>query len=155
MSEPRRQRIRLDGPVYALQGQAFSVTIGTSPRAPVFEEQQFGLECIRILSDLQQERGNSVYAFCLMPDHVHLLLEATAASPLPGFVGHWKSLCYQARRQRGNPRAFWQRSFFDRAIRASEDLREAALYILNNPVRKGLVEDFRSYPLCGSLQWEI
>ena len=155
MSEPRRQRIRLDGPVYSIQGQVFSVTVGTSPRAPVFEEQGFGLECIRILNDLQQEMGNPVYAFCLMPDHVHLLLEATEASPLPAFVGRWKSLSYQARRQRGNPRVFWQRSFFDRAVRASEDLRDAALYILNNPVRKGLVEDFRLYPLCGSLQWEL
>ena len=155
MSEPRRQRIRLDGPIYSIEGQVFSVTIGTSPRAPIFEEPGFGLECIRILSGLEQETGNSVYAFCLMPDHVHLLLEATEACPLPGFIGRWKSLCYRARRQRGNPRAFWQRSFFDRAIRAGEDLRQVALYILNNPVRKGLAEDFRSYPLCGSLQWEI
>jgi len=112
------------------------------------------MECIRILSDLQQETGNPVYAFCLMPDHAHLLLEATAAFPVPSFVGRWKSLCYRARRRR-NPDVFWQRSFFDRAVRSGEDLRQVALYILNNPVRKGLVEDFRSYPLCGSLQWEI
>jgi REP element-mobilizing transposase RayT len=90
-----------------------------------------------------------------MPDHVHLLLEATSACPLPDYVGRWKSLCYRARRQHGNLRAFWQRSFFDRALRADEDLRQVALYILNNPVRRGLVEDFRSYPLCGSLRWEI
>ena len=79
MAEPRRQRIRLDGPVYSMEGQVFSVTIGTSPRAPVFAEQSFGLECIRILSDLQQQAGNPVYAFCLMPDHVHLLLESDSS----------------------------------------------------------------------------
>jgi hypothetical protein len=30
-----------------------------------------------------------------------------------------------------------------------------ALYILNNPVRKALVDDFHGYPLCGSLEWEL
>ena len=52
-------------------------------------------------------------------------------------------------------RAPFGKGAFDRALRTGEDLRQAALYILNNPVRKGLVEDFRLYPLCGSLQWEI
>jgi putative transposase len=154
-ARPRRQRIRLDGPIYALDGQVFSVTIGTSPRAPIFQSEEYGLACVRLLEDLRQAHGNSVYAYCLMPDHVHLLLEVTPDSPLPGFVGKWKSLCYKARRERGNPRPFWQRSFFDRAIRSHEDLREVALYILHNPIRKGLVADFHAYPLCGSLEWEI
>jgi REP element-mobilizing transposase RayT len=90
-----------------------------------------------------------------MPDHVHLLVETLASSPLPSFVGSWKSLCYQARRRRGNPANFWQKSFFDRALRGTDDLLATALYILNNPVRKKLVEDFHEYPLCGSLEWEL
>jgi len=154
-AQPRRRRIRLDEPVYRETGLVFSVTIGTSPRSPVFEKQAWALECIEILRDLRREMGNPVYAYCLMPDHVHFLLATLASSPLSSFVGRWKSLCYQARRRRGNPANFWQKSFFERALRGSDDLRAAALYILNNPVRKGLVNDFHQYPLCGSLEWEL
>jgi REP element-mobilizing transposase RayT len=155
MPQPRRKEIRLHSDVYRTEGQVFSVTIGTSPRLPIFENLDFGLGCIRILQDLRSETDNPIYAYCLMPDHVHLLVGITRGAALGGFVGPWKSLCYQARCRMGNRDAFWQRSYFDHALRSDEDLRAAALYILLNPVRKGLVKDFRSYPLCGSLEWDV
>jgi hypothetical protein len=42
-----------------------------------------------------------------------------------------------------------QRSFYDHLIRKEEDLRQIAEYILNNPVRKGLVQRCEDYPYCG------
>jgi len=30
---------------------------------------------------------------------------------------------------------------------------DVAMYVLGNPVREGLVEDFHDYPLCGSLEF--
>jgi REP element-mobilizing transposase RayT len=153
--EHRRRPIRLDASVYREAGQVFSVTIGTSPRAPVFDQQEWALECIDRLRALHRELGNSVYAYCLMPDHVHLLVASLESAPLPVFIGRWKSLCYQVRRQRGLPASFWQRGYYERALRSAEDLRAAALYILNNPVRKGLVDEFHRYPLCGSLEWDL
>jgi len=152
---PRRQRIRLDEPIYRDAGLVFSVTVGSSPRSPIFQDLDWAFERIDILRALRLERGNPVYAYCLMPDHVHLLVETLASSPLPDFVGPWKSLCYQARRRRGIAAVFWQKRFFDRALRGTDDLRATALYILNNPVRKALVNDFHDYPLCGSLEWEL
>ncbi len=74
---------------------------------------------------------------------------------LPDFVGRYKSLCYHARSHRENKNRFWQRGYFDHAVRQMEDLRAAARYILLNPVRKGLVEHYRQYPLCGSLEWDL
>jgi len=155
MDQPRRQPIRLDESTYHIDNLIFSVTIGTSPRSPIFHDREWALECIEILKDLKRGRGNPVYAYCLMPDHVHLLLGTLSSSLLSNFVGRWKSLCYRARRARGFPASFWQRSYFDRALREMEDLRTTALYIVNNPVRKSLVDDFRKYPLCGSLEWEL
>jgi len=34
----------------------------------------------------------------------------------------------------------WQRSAFDHIIRVGEDLKKIIEYIMNNPVRKGIVE---------------
>ena len=108
-----------------------------------------------MLEELAHADGVPVHAYCLMPDHVHLLIAVSGAYPLPRLVQRWKSMCYRERRRLGNADTFWQRSFHDRAVRRDEDLRAAALYALNNPVRAGLVKHHREYPLCGSLEWEL
>jgi REP element-mobilizing transposase RayT len=91
-----------------------------------------------------------------MPDHVHLLLGAAAHSPLPRFVQGWKSLCFLAwKAAGGGAGSFWQRGYFEHALRRNEDLRAAANYIWENPVRAGLVADSRCHPLSGSLEWDL
>jgi putative transposase len=104
---------------------------------------------------LRDSLGNPVYAYCLMPDHVHLLLGVSQAASLGKLVGAWKSRCYQIRRRRGHNTRFWQRSFYDHGLRIDEDLNTAALYIVHNPVRAHLVQDFHDYPLCGSLEFKL
>ena len=150
-----RKRIRLDASVYNDEGRIFSVTVGTAPRRSVFADLDFGEECVGILSDLRQRKNFSVFAYCLMPDHAHLLIGNPDGGSLSQFVGAWKSLCYRARRLRGHHDRFWQRSFFDRALRRGTDLKDSALYILANPVRAGLAKTYLEYPLCGSLDLDL
>jgi len=90
-----------------------------------------------------------------MPDHVHLLVAVGSRVPLPTFVGTWKSLCSVARRERGLSGRFWQRSFFDRALRDNESIDRTALSILANPVRARIVADLRDYPLGGSFEIKL
>jgi REP element-mobilizing transposase RayT len=150
-----RKRLRLSPAAYTEPGRAFSITIGTSPRAPVFSDVPFGLACVTLLREVRDKQGLLVYAYCLMPDHVHLLAAMTSSEPITSAVKSWKSLCYRERHRLGNPARFWQRSFFDRALRDDANLLEVAMYVLGNPVREGLVEDFHDYPLCGSLEFEL
>jgi REP element-mobilizing transposase RayT len=89
-----------------------------------------------------------------MPDHAHLLVGVTELLPLPKLVGTWKSRCYRAARQQGRMQPFWQRSFYDHALRTDEDLVRTARYVFANPVRAGLVLDSHDYPLCGSLEFD-
>jgi hypothetical protein len=100
MDLPRRKRLRLEAGVYAEPGRAFSVTIGTAPRGPVFADVAFGEECIRLLRRRCAETATSCYAHCLMPDHVHLLVGVGERLSLSAFVGSWKSLCAVARGKR-------------------------------------------------------
>jgi putative transposase len=90
-----------------------------------------------------------------MPDHVHLLLGVPFRLSLSHLVGAWKSRCYRLWRARGNEHSFWQRSYYDHALRKEEDLRRVAEYILNNPVRAGLVGRFKEYEACGSLEFSV
>jgi hypothetical protein len=45
----------------------------------------------------------------------------------------------------------WQPGYFDRALRAEEDVREVARYIVANPLRAGLCRQIGDYPLWDAL----
>jgi len=147
--------MRLPPPIYTEPGRPFSITIGTAPRAPVFADIPFGRACVDLLRSVRDEQGLLVYAYCLMPDHVHLLAAMTSRESITGAIRSWKSLCYSERYRRGHSARFWQRSFYDHAVRDQEDLLDVAMYVLGNPVRAGLVEDFHDYLLCGSFEFDV
>jgi putative transposase len=140
--------------VYRAPGQVFSVTIATAARSPFFTDVAFGHECVSLLRAAREAGRFCLYAYCLMPDHVHLLVGIGPGSDLTAEIGRWKSLCTLARRRRGLADAMWQRSFYDHALRKEEDVRVAARYILENPVRAGLVSRIEEYPLSGSFEFE-
>ncbi|MFP3940686.1 MAG: REP-associated tyrosine transposase [Thermoanaerobaculia bacterium] len=141
--------------MYRQDGRVFLATICTRDGRNVFSAIGFGETCLGLLRELRAARGNPVFAYCLMPDHAHLVVGVHQDCPLPSFVQAWKSLCAKAWRELGGGRSFWQRSFHDRALRRWDHLQSACLYVLANPVRRGLVGDWREYPLCGSLEWEL
>jgi len=127
----------------------FSVTVSTLPRRPVFDDIPFGLECVGLLRDVCRRKGALLHAYCLMPDHASLLLGVGSRSDLGPPVAGWKALCGQARRQRGSWAPFWERGFAERTLEGPDALRTAARYVVEKPVRAGLVRAARDYPLCG------
>ena len=153
----RRKNIRLPPTVYREPGRAYSVTIGTAPRRAVFDDRAFGRACIEELGVIRSRTSARIYAYCLMPDHVHLLIGVPTGEgfSLSELVRHWKSRCYVAWRRSGQREAFWQRGYYDHAIRADEDFRKAAEYILENPVRAGMVGRFQDYEFCGSFEFVL
>ena len=50
---------------------------------------------------------------------------------------------------------FWQTSFWDHFFRGDERLDHVVEYVLNNPVRAGLVERWCDYPFSGSSVFEL
>jgi hypothetical protein len=49
----------------------------------------------------------------------------------------------------------WQPSYYDHVLRKDEDTLNVARYILDNPVRKGLVKHFLEYGFSGSFEMDI
>ena len=94
----------------------------------------------------------NLYCYCLMPDHLHLLLSLNESynKSLKNWICAFKR--YTARIEHLmyfiKP-PFWQRDFYEHIIRKHESLIQKATYIVNNPVRKGLVENWEDYPYCG------
>jgi REP element-mobilizing transposase RayT len=99
--------------------------------------------------------GVAVYAYCVMPDHVHLVIEPSPDCDLVTFVGQFKNLAQRAAWALGVEGAFWQKGFFDHFLRREEQLERVVAYVVENPVRRGLVETWQDYPFAGSLVFEL
>ena len=95
----------------------------------------------------------SVLAYCLMPDHVHLLVEGkTEHANLRRFAKMSKQRSGAAHALTGGGK-LWQDGYYDRVLRTDEDVKQIARYILENPVRARLVKDPAKYPYLGSDMW--
>ncbi len=90
-----------------------------------------------------------------MPDHVHIVLGPSPSCDIISFVGQYKNLAQRAAWQHGAAGRIWQVSFWDHFLREEESLYEVARYVLDNPVRKGIVKRWQDYPFSGSLALEL
>lgn len=92
----------------------------------------------------------AILAYCFMPDHLHLLVEGTAErSNLPPFVALAKQRAAFVVR-RALRRRLWQPGYFERVLRDGDDSFAVARYIVQNPVRAGLIGSPALYPFTGS-----
>ena len=138
--------------MYAEPGTICSVTIGVkNQEPPVFANANLAGDTVDILRAHATRTNVPIYAYCVMPDHVHLLLGPSSVCDVVTFVGQFKSLVQRAAWQRGVRGCLWQKSFWDHFVRYDEGLREAVAYVLANPVRRQLVGQEQDYPFAGSL----
>lgn len=110
---------------------------------------------VDVLTERARKTGVPVYAYCVMPDHIHLFLGPTAHCNITTFVGQYKNLVQRKAWDQGFHGSLWQTSFWDHFVRADEDLGQTIKYVLNNPVRRGLVDTWRAYPFSGSLVFQL
>jgi len=151
-SLPKRKPTRIENYDYSLPG-AYFITICTANREKIFWN-NVGADTIRpqnlplshigkivelsILQIAEHYKNISVDKFCIMPDHIHLLLRiicdndgriisAPTVSTVIGSMKRWTS------KKAGRP--IWQKSFYDHSIRNQRDYNEIWEYIENNPLK--------------------
>jgi putative transposase len=109
---------------------------------------------VRALKESATRQEFAVWAYCFMPDHLHLLLEGRSErSSLSPFVKDFKQRTGFEFKTRCRKR-LWQPSYYDRVLRRDEDMEVEAEYIFGNPVRRGLVSQFDEYPYLGSFVFD-
>lgn len=145
----RRSVPPLPGQNYIGQRRYF-LTICAYQRCARFSEPKLVGALIDQLRTCSASHQLDVIAYCFMPDHVHLLVEGTTdESNLQEFVRVWKQrTAYAARRTDGNP--LWQRGYYEHILRSDESLDQTVGYVLENPIRAGLVTSAADYPWIGS-----
>jgi REP element-mobilizing transposase RayT len=136
---------------YATPDIVLFITACTSGGKGLFVEPNLNQAIVRCFLEEREKLGHSIFAYCLMPDHYHLLCSPNQSGiPITRLVGGINSKITALLWKHGYSGKLMQRSFYDHVVRREESLTEIAEYILNNPVRKGLVERAEDYPYGGT-----
>jgi len=97
-------------------------------------------------------RGIYTGRYVLMPDHVHLFVSLPRHLRLEHYVRLLKQHLNPTLRLGSPTDRLWQPGFFDHLIRAHESYEEKWDYVLQNPVRAGLVERWQDWPYQGEIE---
>jgi putative transposase len=142
---PRRLR-RLPGFSYCGIHQ-YSLVFSVFQRRVAFSDLATVRTCLSQIVRAAGDTAFVVVAYCFMPAHLHMVVSGTRDhASLPLFVHRAKQLSgYHA-----NPyRRLWQAGYHDRVLRPYDDIAYFVAYVLDNPVRAGLVKFRADYPYSG------
>jgi putative transposase len=132
---PKRKTLPHNLPSWVCPETAvFFITICCEPKS---ENQLCNEEVASVIFEsiaFRQTRGDWwVQLLLLMPDHLHMLVSFASDKDMTTTISQWKEILAKKLDIR------WQPNFFDHRLRKEDSLRDKADYILNNPVRRGLV----------------
>ncbi len=149
MPEFRRKNIRLPAERYVGR-QTYFVTLCFHNRRRLGTN---GRIARWIIDELRTRAAGCeffVHAYCIMPDHVHILVGgASETSSMLKFVMSFKQGTAQEFARRMH-RQLWQFKYYDHILRSGDSADRVAWYIWLNPVRKGLCATPTAYPFLGS-----
>jgi len=85
-------------------------------------------------------------AWCVMPNHAHVVLEQIEGHALGDVVKSWKVFTARLVNQhRNRSGALWANDYFDRFVRDEDHLNKTIAYVENNPVLAHLVASPEQY----------
>ena len=150
----REKSHRLPNKLY-LGHQSVAFTICVKEKQKLFNSDEiFALFQQELIESLNTYKCSSqVYLF--MPDHLHLIVsgnqqDSNVKKSIELFkqkTGYWLS---------HNLLKFkWQKDYYDHIIRNDEDINNQIRYILQNPVRARIVENWNGYKFKGSTVYNL
>jgi S-adenosylmethionine decarboxylase proenzyme len=81
-----------------------------------------------------------ILAWCIMPNHVHVVFRTKNKHKLEDIVHSWKSFtAHEINKVMGSEGDVWQREYYDHLVRDEEDLDRVIDYVLDNPVKANLI----------------
>ena len=119
-------------------GQSHFVTFSCHHRCPLLTTASTRQLFESALERVRRKFGLRVYAYVVMPEHIHLLLSEPERGALADALKSLKQSI--ARRLIGDADHFWQKRYYDFNIRNHPQFVEKIRYIHRNPVKRGLCE---------------
>ena len=147
---PLHRRVARLSPQNYFGRQAYFVTICCDHRFPFLQERPTAQGILTLLLQCAAAHSFILHAYCLMPDHAHVLAEGQhERSDLREFIRVFKQrTAFAFRKSRG--RTLWEMSYYDHILRPADRIEDVACYIWWNPVRKKLCARPQEFPFSGS-----
>jgi len=143
-----RKKLRLKYFNYTNTVYVYFLTICTADKNQYLKNP----EVAKIIIDglyLRKKRNEiRLYCFCVMPDHIHVLMSMTEAynKKLQLWVSAFKRYTTRIAQNKFGIKRLWQKNFNEHVVRREEPLLKVAEYIMDNPVRRGLATKRSDYP---------
>jgi putative transposase len=110
---------------------------------------------VAVLAGCLHERQDKLWdllAFCIIPNHLHIVF-----TPLADAAGNVRSVtaimqvlkgytAHKANQILGRKGQFWQHESYDHWVRDADELSRIITYVVSNPVKAGLVSDWKQWP---------
>ena len=133
----------------------YSLTFCTNYRTRFFTEKSRVDVVFEQILRSATENEFGIIAYCFLPDHLHLLVEGLSdvsnglvfIDRAKQYSGYYFKKAFRTRLR--------QRYGFEHTLRDDEAMLVVARYILENPVRAGLVARVQDYPFHGSLTYPL
>lgn len=141
MASPRLNKGR-----HSRVGHVYSITTVACGRRRLFADHEAARIILSEIEATDRLGLAASLAWVLMPDHLHWLFKLESdslSSVMQQFKARTAQSINQARQRRGS---VWQAGFHDHCVRDERSLGKIARYLLENPIRTGLVSDLADYP---------
>ncbi len=130
---------------YSQPGTYYFLTIAVDGRRKLFINPENAIIVLDAIHWLRGANRFIVDAAVLMPDHLHFVGQL-GESTLSRVMHTLKSYSVRSLAAAGVETPVWQEGYYDHALRHDEDYRSKVAYVLQNPVRAGLVSRVDEYP---------
>ena len=128
-------------------GRLYLLTTITQQRRPIFNNFQLGRLVVDQFRQAHEEGIVISKAWVVMPDHFHWLIELQNKT-LGELMCRIKSRSsVNINRLTKTHERVWQKGYYNRALRQEDDVKAAARYIIQNPIRAQIASRIGDYPL--------
>ena len=139
---------------FSYPGQYYFLTTSVADRRPIFIDPGLAGIVLHTIRWLNSEDHFKVDAAVVMPDHLHIAGQLREKS-LANVMHSLKSYTANKLSSTGVRAPVWQGGYHDHGLRHDEDYRIKVRYVLQNPVRAGLVGKVEDYPFLVLPDWWI
>ena len=115
-------------------------------RADIFFDEEDRRQYLRLVKKYSEKWSTSMFAYCLMTNHCHILIRPSTESALYKMM-QGVTLCYtqHVNRKYGRTGRLWESRYHSCIVNEEKYLWAVARYIEQNPVRAGIVSKAEDY----------
>jgi len=125
--------------------------LGICKRGPKYLSNPIIAQIVKDSLFLMNKKQYELFSFCVMPNHVHILIRPLEKkngkfySFAEILKGHKGSTAREANIILKKSGSFWHKESYDHLVRSQQEFEDTVWYIINNPVKAKLVDDYRKW----------